>query len=189
MKSFAQKKAELAELKDKLVKAKLVIFTSFARAGEKGLNVAEMRNLKKALRAVNGEYVVGKKTLIDKALKTNNGQGTADGRPDIFGYEGSSGIAFGFGDEAATAKVLHTFAKKLPKLRVFGAFLRQGFGGRALKLLDDKTVLELAKLPNREMMLARTIGMIKYPLSGLVNVLNANIRNLVGVLNQVSNKK
>lgn len=179
MKSFAQKKEELAKLRDKLAKAKLVIFTSFARAGEKGLNVIEMRNLKKALRAVNGEYLVGKKTLVDRALKTDNGQGVAGSRLDIFGYEGSNGIAFGYGDEAETAKAVYQFARKNPALKFFGALFGQ-------KFINDKNLTELAKLPNREMMLTRTIGMIKYPLAGLVNVLNANIQNLVGVLNQIS---
>ncbi|MBI2063547.1 MAG: 50S ribosomal protein L10, partial [Candidatus Yanofskybacteria bacterium] len=62
MKSFAQKKEELTKLKDKLAKAKIVIFSSFAREGEKGLNVAEMRELKTGLRVVKGDYVIGKKT-------------------------------------------------------------------------------------------------------------------------------
>ena len=91
MKTFQQKKKELAELKEKLLKSKITIFTSFAREGEKGLNVSGMRALKKDLRAANSEYVVEKKSLLNKAL-------TEDKKDiDIFQYPGSMGIVFGYG--------------------------------------------------------------------------------------------
>ena len=56
MKSFEQKKAELIKLKTKLAKAKLVVFTTFARTGEKGLGVKQLAELKKGLRVAEAEY-------------------------------------------------------------------------------------------------------------------------------------
>jgi large subunit ribosomal protein L10 len=159
MKSFTRKKEEFAKLKDKLAKAKITIFTSFARAGEKGLNVSDTRSLKKDLNAINSEYLVGKKTLLDKALKDNKKE------VDIFQYEGSIGVAFGYGDEQSTAKSVYTFAKKHPALRYFGAI----WNG---KFLDMTQFAEFAKLPSKEAMIAKLLGMMKYPISALAIVLD-----------------
>ena len=61
MKSKIQKKEELKNISEKLAKSKLTALTSFARAGEKGLNVAEMRQLKRDMRGVEADYIVAKK--------------------------------------------------------------------------------------------------------------------------------
>jgi large subunit ribosomal protein L10 len=159
MKTREQKKKELNTLKDKLSRSKIVIFTSFAREGEKGLNVGEMRSLKDNLRAINSEYVVGKKTLIDKVLKENNSG------VDVFKYPGSLGVVFGYGEEPAVAKSVYDFAKKNPILKFFSAL----WNG---KFIDSNEIIELAKLPTREILIARFLGMLKYPLSALAGVLN-----------------
>lgn len=159
-------------MRDKLAKSGLTVFTSFARVGEKGLNVVQTRELKRNLKAVQSEYLVGKKTLIDKAL---------GGNWDVFKYAGSLGLCFSYGDEAAAAKTLYGFAKKNPALNFFGAL----FGKR---FLSDKEFVELAKLPAREVLIGQMLGMMRYPLSGLVRALAGNIQNLVGVLGRISNK-
>lgn len=165
MKSFQQKKEELAKLKDKLAKAKIVVFSSFAREGEKGLNVGNMRKLKSDLRAVNSEYLVGKKTLFVKALKEVKSD------VDIFQYQGSLGAALGYGDEQSVAKSIYGFAKKNPALKYFGAI----WNG---KFLDFTQFTEFAKLPSKEVMIARLLGLMKYPITALA-----------AVLNQISKKK
>ncbi len=165
MKSKEQKKKELANLKDKLSKSKITIFTSFAREGEKGLNVSGMRALKKDLRATNSEYVVEKKTLLNKALIEDKKN------IDIFQYHGSMGIVFGYGDEMATAKSIYNFARKNPAMKYFGAI-------QAGRFMDLTEFTEFAKLPTREVLIARLLGMINYPLSALA-----------ATLNQISQKK
>ncbi len=159
MKTKEQKKKELAKLKDGLAKARITIFTSFAREGEKGLTVGNMRALKKNLRTVNSEYVVEKKTLLNKAITESKKN------IDIFQYPGSMGVVFGYGDEAATAKSLYDFAKKNPALKYFGAY----WGGKFMELAE---FAEFAKLPAREVLIARFLGMMKYPLSALAVALN-----------------
>jgi len=44
-------------------------------------------------------------------------------------------------------------------------------------------------MPPREVMLARVVGGLKAPITGLVNVLNGNLQKLVMVLNEISKKK
>lgn len=159
MKSFAQKKEEMAKLKDRLAKAKITVFTSFAREGEKGLSVGEMGALKKDLRTVNSEYLVEKKTLLDKALKEVKSE------VDIFQYQGSLGAVFGYEDEQSVAKSVYNFARKHPALKYFGAI-------QAGRFMDFAELTEFAKLPSKEVMIARLLGMMKYPLSALAMVLD-----------------
>lgn len=159
MKSFEHKKQELVKLKEKLAKAKLVVLSSFARGSEKGLNVSEMRGLKKDLKAVEAEYVISKKTLFNKAIK-KGGKGM-----DVFQFEGSLGAALGYGDEQSAAKAVYNFAKKHPALKCLGAI----WGN---KVFDTVQFAEFAKLPAREILIARLLGMMKYPISALANVLD-----------------
>jgi|SRR3989344_3164346 len=152
MKSFTQKQKELSNLKDKVAKAKITIFTSFAREGEKGLSVSQMQELKKGLRETDSEYLVEKKTLLNRALLGKN--------LDVFQYDGSLGVALGYGDGQLTAKSVYTFAKKNPALKYFSAI----WNG---KFLDLTQLTEFAKLPAKEVMIARLLGMMRYPLQAL----------------------
>ncbi len=167
MKSKAQKKEELAGLKKKLSKSKITIFTSFAREGGKGLNVSGMRALKKDLRAADSEYVVGKKTLLNKVLAEDKKD------IDVFQYPGSIGIVFGYGDEMAIAKSVYNFARKNPAMKYFGALWNpSATSGQASIFMDLTEFAEFAKLPVREVLIARLLGMIKYPLSALAATLH-----------------
>jgi len=149
-------------MKDKLPKSKIVVFTTFSRAGEKGLSVSQMIELKRALRTLDSEYLVAKKSLMDLALKDLKYDGI-----DVFGIEGSVGLTLGppadeaSGDEYyAVAKKLYEFSKKNKALQFFGAFIDGSFIGT-----DE--FMEIAKMPSREMLIARLLGMMKYPISGL----------------------
>ena len=44
-------------------------------------------------------------------------------------------------------------------------------------------------VPSKEILLAQLVGYIKGPISGFVNVLNGNMRNLIGVLNAIKENK
>ena len=53
------------------------------------------------------------------------------------------------------------------------------------KFIEAVSVLNLAKLPSRQELLAKAVGSIAAPLSGMVNVLQGNLRGLVQVLSQI----
>lgn len=155
MKTKQQKRSDLKVLEEKLPKADITVFTTFARSGEKGLSVAQMQELKRALRAMSSEYLVTKKTLVDLALRDLKYDGA-----DIFGMDGSMGIALGTGDPYAVAKGLYDFAKKNQALKLFGAL----YDG---KLLSKEDFMEMAMMPSREVLLGRLVGMLTYPIRGL----------------------
>ena len=177
MKTKQQKINALKELEQDLKTAKMTVFTSYAKAGEKGLNVAKMRDLKKNLGTVNGRYSVVKKTLLDRALKSRK-----IATVEALNLQDSLGLALVGGDEALTAKTIYGFSRANPALKLFGALIGSEF-------IDSTRFIELAKLPAREVMIGRAVSMIKYPLSGLMNVLQANTRKLVMVLSAIQIKQ
>lgn len=160
MKTKVQKKESVDTLANELPGASITIFTTFARAGEPGLSVSQLQELKKALRALEGEYVVAKKTLVEKALEQVKYDGV-----QVFDMDGSMGLVLGHGDAYATAKELYKFAKANKALQMFTAWMDG-------HLVSQEELLAMATLPGREELLARLLGMLKYPLSSLAVVLN-----------------
>lgn len=57
------------------------------------------------------------------------------------------------------------------------------------QVIDAAAVDALASLPSREELLAKLVGSMQAPISGFVNVLQGNIRNMVYVLDAVRAKK
>ena len=167
MKSKQQKAKELKALRDKLPKSKITIFTSFSKAGEKGLSVAQMTELKRALRSLGSEYFVTKKTLIDLALRSTQGKQpdkNYDGL-DVYGMDGSVGLVLGGSDPYGIAKSVYNFSKKNPALHFWGALVDR-------KFIDAEAFLEIAKMPSREVLLGRLVGMLTYPIRGLAVALS-----------------
>ncbi len=160
MKSKIQKSEELKSLKDKLPKSKITVFTSFSKAGEKGLSVAQMSELKRLLRSIKSEYLVTKKTLMDIVFKGKNYDGL-----DIYKMDGSVGIVLGDEDPYMIAKKIYEFSKKNPALYFWGAVLEDKFMGR-------DAFLEVAKMPSKEVLIGRLLGMLTYPMRGLAVVLS-----------------
>ena len=160
MKSRTQKSAELKTLKSKLPKAKISVFTSFSKAGEKGLSVAQMTELKRLLRSLGSEYFVTKKTLIDLATKNKNYDGL-----NVYKMEGSVGLILGDDDPYLVAKKVYEFSKKNPSLHFWGAIMEGKFIGL-------ESFLEVAKMPSKEVLIGRLLGMLTYPMRGLAIALS-----------------
>lgn len=159
MKTKEQKKEAAQSLAKELPGSTITIFTTFARSGEQGLSVAQLQQLKRALRTSEGEYVVVKKTLVEKALEQVGATGL-----DVYGMEGSMGIVLSHGDAYAIAKQLYTFAKENKALKLFSAWMDG-------HIVSHEELIAMATLPTRDELIARLLGMIKYPLTSLAVVL------------------
>ncbi len=164
-----QKEEIVEELADKLKRQKALVFTDF-----RGLKVGEMQDLRKQLREVEVEYKVAKKTLIKLALEK------AKKEVDVSQFENSVALAFGFADPIMPAKTISNFSKEHGNLKVLGGMMED-------KFLTIEEVKELAMIPSKDELLIKLIASLKSPVSGLVNVLGGNIRNLIGVLGAISN--
>jgi len=164
-----QKEDLVGELKDKLVKTKAAVFADYT-----GLSVAKMTELRRKLRAAGGaELKVAKKTLIDLALKQAGLKGV-----DSKEMAGQIALIMGYGDEVAPAKTVYTFGKTDEHLKIIGGILGTSY-------ITSEAVIGLAKLPSKQELLAKAVGSIAAPLSGLLNVLQGNIRGLVQILSQI----
>jgi len=76
------------------------------------------------------------------------------------------------------AKIISGFSKEHNKLKVLGGLMDD-------KALTVEEIKELAKIPSREELLAKLVWSIKSPVSGFVNVLSGNIRNLLLIFKQI----
>lgn len=160
MKTLGQKKEELKSLQSKLPESQITVFTSFARSGEKGLSVAQMTQLKRVLREAHSEYVVTKKTLVERAAK-EMGQNEID----VYGMSGSLGLVVGKDEPYGVAKKIYDFAKKNPSLQFFGAVVNGAF-------ISKEQFMEMAKMPSKEVLIGRLLGMMKYPITSLYVVMS-----------------
>lgn len=177
-KTRQQKEQNVKDLVDKLNRAKIVLFTSFARLGAKGANVKTMSQIKRKLREMNAEYVAVKKTLLDLALK----QTDLKDKIDVKNLEGSLGVLFGYEDVLEPNKSFYGEIKGMDAFKIYGAFWPaeggSAYGGERLKFLDAVKIIELAKLPSREVLIAQLIGAIKSPIMLLRNVLEARSKKI-----------
>ncbi|MFZ5559465.1 MAG: 50S ribosomal protein L10 [Patescibacteria group bacterium] len=165
-----QKKKVIDELADKIKRQQCLIFTD-----AKGIKVNEIQKLRRELKKAEAEYRVAKKTLMSLAIKKEKKD------IDISQFEGSLALVFGYKDPISIIKILANFAKTNENLKILGGIVED-------KYLTPDEIKELAKIPSREELLAKLVWSIKSPITGLVNILEGNIRNLLGVLNVISNQ-
>ncbi len=162
---------KVERLKEKLREAKGFILTDY-----RGLTVAEISELRRALRKTAVEYRVVKNSLTQLAAR-------AVGLQELERYlEGPTAVAFTSEDPVATAKMLTAFSKRAPSLQIKAGLV----DGR---VLPREEVLALAELPPREVMLARVVGLMVAPLQGLASVLSGSLRRFVIAMDQVRQKK
>jgi large subunit ribosomal protein L10 len=174
-KNKIQKETILRDLKEKIKGAKSIIF-----AGFNALGVKDNENLRAQFRKEKSEYFVAKKTLMNLAFK--------DAKLDklnVRDFDGKVAAVFSYEDEVAAAKIIGNFRKDKDKTaRIF--FLGGLLDG---KLMSKEEVEALAMLPGKQELYARLVGSINAPISGFVNALAGNLRNLVYVLKAIEEKK
>ncbi|MFH1456889.1 MAG: 50S ribosomal protein L10 [Patescibacteria group bacterium] len=170
-KTKQQKEEVLKCLKNKITDSNSLVISTFSN-----LSVNDDQDLRGQLRNENVQYEVAKKTLLKKAFSDNKVEGLPDSE-----LLGNISVATSE-DEVAGAKILSKFAKGKENFKIVGGILNQIW-------VDSNKIAELAKLQSKPELIAKTIGTIKAPLTGFVNVLSDNIRGLVNVLGAIKNNK
>lgn len=170
-KTKQQKEEAIKQLVEDIKNSKSVVFANF-----QGLKVSDSEELRSQCRENNVKYTATKKTLLKKALSELGHE------VDTKTFEGGVATVFGIEDEVTPAQLIDKFAKDHEIVKIFGGVLEGN-------LMDSAKVSELAKLPSKQELLARVVGSINAPVSGFVNVLSGNLRNLVNVLNNIKEAK
>jgi large subunit ribosomal protein L10 len=171
-KTRQQKETTLSELTKALEAAKSVVFADF-----RGLTVKDATEFRRKAKKEKIGVYVAKKTLMRLAFGKAGYEGI-----DPVTLDGSLVMVVGADDEVAPAKLVAEFAKDRETLKITAGVLER-------KLVDAAAVKFLAKLPSKAELIAKAIGSIKAPLSGLVNVLSGNLRGLVNVMNAIKDQK
>lgn len=168
--NFEQKKLVVEEIKDKISRAKSLILVDY-----RGINVEEDTKLRAEFRNNGAEYKIYKNKLVLKALSDLNITGLENYLKD------TTAIAFGYNDEVVPAKILKAVKKEIGKIDIKAGYLN----GNVLTIADVNT---LADLPSKELLVAKLLGVLQAPVTGLVSVLNAPIRGLAVALNAIATK-
>lgn len=171
-KTRQQKEATVESLTNNLQQAKGVVFANF-----QGLTVAESEELRKNCREQGVKVLATKKTLLKRALDSI-GLGEVDSK----GFLGGVATFVAEQDEVSAARIVSNYAKNHELVSIFGGILEG-------KFIPTIQVKNLASLPSRDELLSKMVGSLNAPISGLVNVFAGNLRNLLGVLNNIKNTK
>ncbi len=167
-----EKKAEIvAEMTESFARMRVAFFGRFP-----GISVGKMQTLRRTLKKDNAEFKIARKTLIDRALSATGSKVKTQE------FEGEIGVVFGYGDEALPAKTLLKFSKENETFQVVSGLL-------GTRLMSQKDVIALAKLPGREILLGQVASALAGPMRGLAGALQANIRNIAIVLAKVRDQK
>jgi len=167
----AKKEATIEELREKIASAKNLFFTNYA-----GLTVQQITKLRNELRKDGSTYGVVKNTLFKRAV----GDELASQLDEILA--GPTGVVFAGEDPVGPAKAIKTFSDQTKPVGVKAAYIDG-------KLVDAAQVQVLAALPPKIELLARLVGSLKSPITGLVMVLSGNQSGLVRVLNAIREQR
>lgn len=169
--NFEAKKQVVEEIKEKLQRAKAVTFVDY-----RGLTVEEDTKMRKEFREAGAEYKVYKNRLMLLALNELGIKGAEKY------LEGTSAVAFGYDDEVSQAKIVCDYVEKTKKLSIkFGLLNGQS--------VEGKDIEALAKLPSKEVLVAKLLGTLMGPVSSLARVLNAPTQGLAIALKAIADKQ
>ena len=157
-----QKKEEVVDkLTDAFKSAKSAVFVNF-----KGLTVAQVSEMRRALKQAGVFYTVAQKTLTHRALDKGSFEGE---KPEL---EGELALAWGEEDAVAPAREVYAFQKKFPdSLRILGGIFEKRYMAKA-------EMEEIAMIPSIDVLRGK-----------FVNIINSPIQRVAVALNEIAKSK
>jgi large subunit ribosomal protein L10 len=139
----------------------------------RGISVTQAAELRSRLREADASFRIVKNTLTERAAD-------AAGAEALKAYlEGPTAMTFVRGDVATAAKALSDFRRAAGLLEIKGG-LMDG------EPLDVGQIDAIARLPSREVLYGRLVGMVASPLTGLAAGMNNLISGLARQLSQMA---
>lgn len=162
----------VSDISDLLSRSKSVAVVDY-----RGLRVSQATELRRLVKKAGGQILVTKNTLFKIALRNNNPK-----LADNSELTGTSAYIFSLDDEIAPIKAIADYSKKntLPTFKL-------GFLGD--RVLTAAEITQLAALPDKNTLIAKTLGTLNSPIFRLVYSLNWNISKLVRTLDAVKASK
>jgi large subunit ribosomal protein L10 len=172
MVTIQKKKEIVSELVEKFNKADGYYFVDFA-----GLNVEKTIALRREFKKEGFEFKVAKNTLFIKALNEIGNNVVPDDK-----FVGATAVVFGYGDPVKPAKIIKEQVDKTQNPKLKAAVLEGVF-------YDGSRLKELSELPSKPDMIASIIGSIHAPITGIVGSINAVMRDLASLVEEVAKKQ
>jgi large subunit ribosomal protein L10 len=163
-----QKAAVIDEVAVQITQADAVYAVDY-----RGTSVPQAADLRTRLRETDARFRVVKNTLTERAAD----QAGASGLKEFLA--GPTALVFVRGDAAAAAKALSDFRRTSGLLAFKGGWMNGG-------ALSPDQVDAIARLPSREVLYGRLVGMVASPLTGLAAALGGLIGGLARQLQQMA---
>jgi len=142
----------------------------------RGLDVAEITDLRNRLREESCSFRVVKNTLSIIASEGTDYESIKEH------FQGPTALAFTRDNPVSLAKILTEYAKEHKSFEV-------KLGLQKGKIISVENIREVAKLPSREILIGQLVGLIQAPVRNVVSMIQAPCRSLVTVLKAVAEKK
>ena len=155
-----QKEEEVKALAEKMQKSNLILLADY-----RGINVADVTTLRKNLRNVQGEYAVIKNNITKRALA----ECKIEGLDELL--VGPTAVITTEAQYLDSLKVIYEYAKENEFYKIKGGVIEG-------KVVSTEELITLAKLPSREVLIAKLAGSLL-----------GNITKLAAVLNEVSKQR
>ena len=167
-----EKEEIIAEIKEVIDNSSAVYLTDYS-----GVNVADISEIRNQFRKEGVQYKVYKNTLFKRALKES---GKFEKLADHL--EGMTGFAFASENPVAPAKIIKKYFDTSQKLALKACYIETNY-------YDGSKLSQLATLPTKTELIASILGSLNAPASGIVGVINAVVRDLVSVVDQISKRE
>jgi len=162
------KEEYVKDLREKLDRSGATFITEYT-----GIKSVEMTAFRQTMREADTGFKVVRNTLAKRAL-----EGREEGELAQF-LDRPVALVFSFGDVAQSAKTLVEFAKDHKELKPLAAVM-------AGSMISAEDIKALATLPSREVLLAKLLGSLSSPATGLVAVLSGVQRKFLYTLNAIA---
>lgn len=167
----SQKAAVIDEVAGQITESEAVFAVDY-----RGISVPAAAELRTRLREADTSFRVVKNTLTERAADQAS-------VPQLKDYlEGPTAIAFVRGDAALAAKALTEFQRTTGTLAFKGGLL----GGDALTI---EQITSISRLPSREVLIGRLVGLVASPLTGLAGAMGGLIGGLARQLQQIAEQR
>jgi len=171
MSAIEQKKIIVNEIESEFKDAEAIIVSNYS-----GLKVNDINDLRSRIYNDGFYAKVVKNRLTKRVFQKLNCEVPSDlliGQNIIFKSDDNI---------VGLSKLLISYKKEYENFEIKGGVLDGNY-------IDSSQVSELAKLPSKEELIAKTVGLIKGPLSGLVATLSNPINSFINVLNNIKKNK
>jgi len=166
-----EKNVVVAQLAESLNRASIAVVSEY-----KGIKAGESDDLRRRLRAAQGEFRVAKNTLVKLAIKNTRFEAL---EPNL---GGAVGLLMSYADPVEFAKTINSLRELGERFKVRGGVLEG-------KPLTAAEISALATLPPREVIFAQLLGLLQASATRLARLLNEPGSALARLLDAAAKKQ